>query len=355
MKKMVIPAILLMLDLISLLVIHNLAFPLFNKQLGFITLGLVLFYAIAKMKATLFFHFSFWIYLILNLLLILTLLIGHGRGTHRWLSLAGFTLQSSQLAIPFIGLFLARLSHNFSPINLKSLIFMLVMIVVPASLIFLEPDLGTSLLFLLPSLLLIFVSGVKSHHLLSLSFLAIVLAVVGFQLFLRPYQKNRILNFVKAKSNSTEQLSPSAYNRNQALIAIGSAGLWGKGLGKGTQAQLKFLPEKQTDFIFASLTEEGGLILATMVIALYVFLIALLLKQVNLLASPANLFVFYLTSLLAWQIIINLGGNLGLMPITGLTLPFISYGGSSIISLSLALGIVQAFIGETKSQPKSII
>ncbi len=355
MKRIVIPTILVTLDLISLLIIHHLDSALFAKQLSFVLISLTLFYLVSKIKPTMFFQHSFWLYLALNLLLLFTLFFGHGRGTHRWLSVAGLTLQASQLAIPLLGLFLAALIHHFTPINFKSLILILVTIALPAGLIFLEPDLGTSLLFLFPALLLIFVAGVKSSYLFSLGSIVIVLALLTFPILLKPYQRSRILSFIKTDSNVTRSISPSDYNRNQALIAIGSAGLWGKGLGKGTQSQLRFLPEKQTDFIFASLTEEGGFALALMIIILYVFLIIFLLKQVRLSASPANLFIFFVTSLFAWQIIINLGGNLGLMPITGLTLPFISYGGSSMISLALSFALVQALINETKPKSKAII
>jgi rod shape determining protein RodA len=181
-------------------------------------------------------------------------------------------------------------------------------------------------------------------HLFILSLAGLVGIFFAYQLILKPYQKERLLGFVQPHNRTQEKSSPSVYNRNQALIAIGSGGLRGKGFGSGTQSQLKFLPERQTDFIFATATEEGGFILALIIVGLYSLLMIFLIKQMHTLPPARNLFVFYITTLLIWQVFINLSGNLGLMPITGLPLPFISYGGSSVVSLSLTLGIVQSML-----------
>ncbi len=354
MKAHLIPAIVFSLGLISLLVLFNISPHFFYRQLGFLVIGGIILALLSAIKPHIFIKYSLVIYVAVSLLLLISLIGGGGRGTHRWISLFGFSFQASQLAIPLVGLWLAQLIHFKGIKTLKSLFIVLFYALVPAFLIFIEPDLGTTLWFLLPVGVLFFVGGIKLKHLLLLIFLGLVGVVFGFLFLLKPYQKERILSFAQPKTQKTSEMSASEYNRRQALIAVGSGGIWGKGFGLGTQSQLKFLPEKHTDFVFATLVEEGGLVAGLIVIGLYLFLIFFLFHQAFSLDGVFKLFTVYTASLLAWQVIINLGGNLGLMPITGLPLPFLSYGGSSILSWSIALGIIISMIKNTTHQNKNL-
>lgn len=344
MKKLIIPAILIALSLISLLTLKNINDYFFNHQLVFFIIGLSLFLLASKISSFFYFKHSLAIYVVANLLLLVTLFLGGGRGTHRWINLGLVNLQTSQLTIPLIGLFLAQLASLEKIKQFKFLSLVVFLILLPASLIFLQPDLGTSLWFLLPAGLTLFVSQAKLKHLLIFGLSGLIILTFAWQFLLKPYQKERLVGFVG--STATQEASPSVYNRSQALIAIGSGGFWGKGFGAGTQSQLKFLPEKQTDFIFATLTEEGGLFLAFILLGLFGLLGGYLFYQASnkkqKLAGFERLFLFYLASLISWQVFVNLGGNLGILPITGLPLPFVSYGGSAVVSWALALGIAQS-------------
>jgi len=328
---------------LSLLVLSSTAPTLTTHQLSLLLVGLVLFGLSSQVKKTFYLKHALLIYLAVTFLLLVTLVLGGGRGTRRWLSLAGLSFQASQLAVPMVGLWLSLLTSQFDLRKLKELSILVSFILLPAGLIFLEPDLGATLWFLFPAAGLIFVSGTPLKHLFLLSGVGLLSSLVVFSLALKPYQKERIKSFLTANKTNSSQTA-SDYNRNQALIAIGSAGLWGRGFGGGTQSQLKFLPEKHTDFIFASATEEGGVIFALILISLYLLIFSFLLSQAKKASQPTNFFLFYLAVLFGWQVIINLGGNLGLLPITGLPLPFFSYGGSSIVSWALSLGITQSLV-----------
>ncbi|MBU0579337.1 FtsW/RodA/SpoVE family cell cycle protein [Patescibacteria group bacterium] len=180
--------------------------------------------------------------------------------------------------------------------------------------------------------------------------ISVIGIIFSWMLVLKPYQKQRITSFI----NSKQDLQGSSYNARQALIAAGSGQLLGKGLGQGVQSHLRFLPERQTDFIFASLAEEFGFIGAIVVISLYVALISFIIITGRKTSSPLALrYCMAIAIMTTMQAGINISMNIGILPITGLTLPLLSYGGSSILSLSFMFAVIQSIANQT--QPKAVL
>jgi rod shape determining protein RodA len=208
----------------------------------------------------------------------------------------------------------------------------------PVFLAFLQPNLGSALILILIWVSTLFISGINFKHFLILAFLFVVLFASSWFFFLKDYQKDRIVSFVFPEENFLE----GSWNQAQSEIAIGSGGMWGKGIGEGTQAKNKFLPEPQTDFIFAVIAEETGLFGVFILLSLYgIFITRLIKLSVSFSTNfPRLLFVGF-AALVSSQLLINVGMNLGLLPVIGLPLPFVSYGGSGLISLFLGLGILQ--------------
>lgn len=211
-------------------------------------------------------------------------------------------------------------------------------ILVPGILIFLQPNLGSLLIVMALWLAVIFISGIKIRQFIFLIFLGILASILSWQFLLKDYQKERVLDFVMP---AADPLGIS-WSKTQARIAVGSGGFFGQGLGKGSQTQYGFLPEPQTDFIFSAIAEEFGLAGISILLFLFSFLIYRIIKIA--IDSQANFSRFFATGLgviIIAPIFINIGMNLGLLPIIGLSLPLVSYGGSSMIALFIGLGILQ--------------
>lgn len=191
-------------------------------------------------------------------------------------------------------------------------------------------------------------SDIPKKYVLGLAIGAGITALLAWFLLLQPYQKQRITSFI-----SPEQSSDGNYHVEQALIAVGSGELTGRGLGQGVQSYLRFLPERQTDFIFASIAEEYGFIGGIVVLSLYALLIGFIIYTGSTTSRASAQFYCYGVAIaLLLQMGVNIGMNMGLVPVTGITLPFLSYGGSSILSLTIALAIVQSIVRLQKPQAK---
>lgn len=256
------------------------------------------------------------------------------RGAMRWLQFGQISIQPSELVKPFFVLTLAFISSG--QIN-RRLLWSAAVFFLPGLLIFLQPDLGTTLVYMVCFLIITAFNLPKKWMLLIMIGL---ITIAPFSWFLmRDYQKNRIKSFFNPYSDPLNR----GYHVIQSVISIGSGRIFGKGLGQGSQSQLKFLPERQTDFIFASLTEELGLMGSTIVILLF----ALLLWRVYLTTGASRdlvekIYCLGIGTMLIFQIFVNIGMNLGLVPVTGITLPLLSYGGSSLVSLGISLGMVHS-------------
>lgn len=213
-------------------------------------------------------------------------------------------------------------------------------VLVPSLLVFRQPDMGSALILVFVWLAILLMSGIKLKAFLLLVLCGVLMFALAWPFLLRDYQKERILTFIYP-----EQADPlkEGWSQDQAVIAIGSAGFWGKGFAQGSQTQAGFLSEPQTDFIFSAIAEEFGFLGVAVLLFLFAVLIWKIVKTA--IASQSNfsrLFALGFASLIAIQIFLNVGMNLGLLPVMGIPLPFISYGGSGFIVFFMGLGIVQS-------------
>ena len=205
--------------------------------------------------------------------------------------------------------------------------------------VLMQPDIGSASILFFIWLGVTLAAGIKIRHLLVLTAICLVALAVGWQFFLAPYQKQRVITFLAPESDRLG----AGYNILQSKIAIGSGGLWGKGLGHGSQARLNFLPEAYSDFIFATVAEEWGFLGASFLLGLYLVIFWRLFKlAINAPNNFSRFFIIGFSILLIVQVFINVGMNLGILPITGISLPFVSYGGSNLILMALCLGIIQS-------------
>lgn len=288
-------------------------------------------------------------YAFVLLLLVATVLFGRvTRGSSRWLELGGWRLQTSELSKPIMLLTGATLLTSAWPVGrTKQLIRTIkyILITSPAIvLVLLQPDLGTAIILAIIALTVLFYSGIPRW----LAWSVCIIAVASMPLlsrFLEPYQVRRLQTFIDPYSDP----QGGGYNAIQSIIAVGSGQILGRGLGHGTQSHLQFLPERQTDFIFASLVEELGLIGGLVVISLYSMMFYGLVKLSFQVKNQQSFYI--LTGVSSWfffQTGINLGMNLGLLPVTGITLPFLSAGGSSLVVSAVTLALAASAAGQER-------
>jgi rod shape determining protein RodA len=284
-------------------------------------------------------------------LLALTLAIGHGvGGASRWISIGPFDFQFSELAKILMIVVLANYlgARQGRLRSLTSILGACLLVVPPWILVMLQPDLGTSLVLLAILAGMLFMSGARMVWLFGMAVTVIVSLPVIWTYLLRDYQKARIIAFV----NPATDPQGAGYQLYQSQIAVGSGGLTGTGLTNGSQNQLNFLPVQESDFVAAIYLEELGFIGAMILLILFSALVWRLLVSGWRSKDPFGMmFASGLASMIVFQLVVNLGMVVGLMPITGIPLPFISHGGASLISLAVGLGIVQSInIRQTRAE-----
>ncbi len=331
------------LGLTSITTLSSIASDLAYIQLVFLMTGLIVFWIVSQISFSTLLSYRWLAYFGLAALLVLTLLVGTlTKGTLRWISVGGlFSIQGSQLAVPIVGLVVARYLGQHATTKLSTLITVLLIIGLPATLIVVAPDLGTTILFVASISTGLFLSQVPWKYLFGLVGLAVAVAALGWIFFLKPYQKERIIGF----SSNDSAVSGSQYNARQSQIAVGSGQAFGRGLGQGVQSHLRFLPERQTDFIFASFAEEWGFLGSFFLLSLYTAMISYVIHSSWSHPNQSEqLYCAIAATFLTAQTVVHIGMNMKLLPITGITLPFMSYGGSSIIATALLLAIVQSAI-----------
>lgn len=260
-------------------------------------------------------------------------------GSKRWLPMGPFSLQPSEMAKIAVIIVLARYFAkiiNTEGLNLRDLVGPVLLTVLPFGLIVRQPDLGTAMVIaLIAGAMTLFVKIERRTLTWLIATFTLMVPLVWF--FLRGYQKQRILTFL----NPDRDPLGAGYHIIQSKIAIGSGMLTGKGFLKGTQNALSFLPEQHTDFIFSVLAEEWGLVGSLTVIVLFLIIITWGLNIAGRCRDPfGTILSVGVTSMIAWQVLINIGMVMGLMPVVGVTLPFISYGGSSIITMMMGVGLL---------------
>jgi rod shape determining protein RodA len=351
-KALLIPAVLISFSLISLVTLKSIAPELASVQLIFWIIGLISFTVISRLKLSFLQRNNFLAYSGLIFLLLATLINSSlTRGTARWIKFGDlFGIQPSQLAIPITGFTLAIFASKNKLNNFTNIGKFIGLLALPAVLILIEPDLGTTIHFGLSLGIILFLSEIKTKYIWSLIGVAIIGVIFSWMVVLKPYQKERITSFVNSQNNQEDS---SNYNSFQSQIAVGSGQLYGKGLGQGSQSHLRFLPERQTDFIFASYAEEWGFIGSLILLSLYFILNVFLIYRAMISRNKfEHYYLILVMTTITIQTFVNVGMNVGLLPITGVTLPFISYGGSSLISLCLMLGLAQNIILKQKRKIK---
>lgn len=318
---------------------------LFFRQLIFVTIGIA-FYFSFKAIGRHFFKMNAWLfYWLMAAILVITFIVGiEVKGSRRWLDLYFFNFQVSEPFKVFFILFLSQLLTSKKLLENQLAFFTKTFLyfAVPAFIIFKQPDLGNATVFFFIYLSMIFFSDGAGRHLFYLVIMGLVAGPIGW-LFLKNYQKARLVSFL----NPHLDTQGTAYNMIQAVITIGSGKFWGKGLGLSTQSRLYFLPENTTDFAFASLVEQFGFFGGFLVILFYgIVIYAIAMRAIKFKNSPdregrANfLYCIGFLSYLVFQIFVNIGMNMGLLPIAGIALPFISYGGSTVLATLIGLALL---------------
>lgn len=292
-----------------------------------------------------------WVFYIVAIILLIVVDImgASARGATRWIDLGFFRLQPSEVAKISLIFALASFYHaKIGKLTIKEYIGSFVLMIPPVLLILKEPDLGTALVVIFIYVVITIMSKPSLKQYITIGaivavmltfFILSVANVAPFGKFLKTYQRNRVMTFI----NPGNDPYGTGYNVKQAQISIGSGGLLGQGLGRGSQSQLKFLPEPHTDFIFAGTSEALGFLGALMIIAIFLFVI---LRIFTIGAGAQDAYGLLLAvgvgSMFLFQTVVNIGMNMGLAPVTGIPLPFMSYGGTSIIICFSALGLVQS-------------
>lgn len=326
----------------GLLVVWSTSPVLAGKQLGIALGSLGLFLAVSLIDYRRYLPtFSPFIFLGTLVMLVLTLIIGHYvRGASRWLGVGAFSFQPSEMAKLSLILGLAWL-HGWRRIDgIWGFLLSLGFLMICAVLVFLQPDLGTAIILFAIWLGVSFIAGTPLIHFLILAFLGLLSLPIGWH-FLADYQRQRVFAFLNPGADPLG----AGYNILQAVMAIGSGMFWGRGLGRGPQSQLRFLPERSTDFIFASLAEEWGLIGVVILLTLFLILFFRIRRAAEGSNSDFGFLVGYgVLFMLLSQMVINVGMNLGMMPVTGLPLPLISAGGSSLVVTLVSLGLVESIV-----------
>lgn len=318
---------------------------LFLKQFLYMLYGWLVILFVLRVNFRIVYDLSVAVYMFNLFLLILVPLFGKGvYGSKRWLDIGPVSLQPSEFMKFSLLLFITyTLTHTKKALSKESFIIILSFLM-PVFLTFKQPDLGTSVCYSVILASLLFLKGVRIRFFLLFAFLLLLLSPFLWH-FLKDYQRERILALLDPYSD----YSGSGYQLIQSIIAVGSGGLMGKGFLKGTQSHLLFLPEKHTDFIFSVIAEEWGFWLSAILVSAYFFLIYRLVSfGIRVYDDAQRLFLGGATSLLMFQVFVNLMMTMGFMPVVGIPIPFVSYGGSSIITFSLVLGVCLSIIREHK-------
>ncbi|MFZ3015936.1 MAG: rod shape-determining protein RodA [Minisyncoccia bacterium] len=319
----------------------------FSKQIIWVILSFVVFFVFSFIDFRFLKRTDVLVFLLLFFsgILLILFALGHvSHGARSWFDFGGFSFQPADMMKLVLVLLLAKyFSRRHVEIkNIKHIFISGLYALVPFGLVLLQPDFGSAMIIFLIWLGMVLVSGIFKTHLL-LVFLsgAVIFALLWLFAF-APYQKARVVNFL----NPLADVHGSGYNALQSTIAVGSGQVFGRGLGFGTQSRLKFLPENQTDFIFAAFAEEWGFVGSLLIFLLFGLVIWRILHSALLGASNFEmLFGMGVAIFFMSHILINIGMNLGLMPVTGITLPFMSYGGSHLLTEFSALGILMSMRG----------
>jgi rod shape determining protein RodA len=319
-------------------------FPFFERQAVWVAVGIGLLVASSFIDFRIFRTQSsavLFFYLASVLLLGAVLVAGiYVRGIKAWLSLGGVSVQPVELAKLALVILLAKFfsKRHIEIYRVRHLLVSGLYMALPAALVMIQPDLGSAAVLFSIWVAVVLFSGMKVRHFFLLVFTSCLAALLAWQFALAPYQKGRIISFLDPYRDP----QGAGYQMIQSMIAVGSGQLWGKGLGYGSQSHLHFLPEPQTDFIFAAYAEEWGFVGTIILLGLFGVVLWRIIR-IGILASDnfSRLYTLGFAALIFTQAFIHIGMNMAVLPVTGLPLPFVSYGGSSLVTFMIGIGIVQ--------------
>ncbi|MXP51464.1 rod shape-determining protein RodA [Pantoea sp. SoEX] len=312
-----------------------------ERKLSQVIIGLITMIILAQLPPKIYEISAYYLYLICVILLVIVDIYGQvSKGSQRWLDLGILRFQPSEIAKIAVPLTVTRFIHSdFHKLNFQKIFVALIFILIPTILIAIQPDLGTSILVAISGLIVLFISGIDWKFIFISLLLIILLSPIIWLCLMQDYQKERIMMLFNPNSDPLG----AGYHIMQSKIAIGSGGMYGKGLLEGTQSQLNFLPERHTDFIFAVLAEELGLMGIGILFLLYLVLI---IRGLMLALRAPNSFGCIIIStfmlILFIYVIINVSMVSGVLPVVGVPLPMVSYGGSSLIVLLAGFGIMMS-------------
>lgn len=320
---------------------YQTGFKVFQKQLVWVVLGIVAMVLISFLDYRTLERYTHHMYAVVILLLVIVLLFSKAvLGSKRWISLWSVTIQPSEFIKILIILVLAKYYYNDfegGPYGLRDLVKPIFFVALPSALVLLQPDLGTALIILLTSASLVLFMGMRLKSLMVIIAIILGFSYPAWHFVLKDYQKERIETFLDP---SRDPLG-SGYNAIQSQIAVGSGRLLGKGFKKGSQTQLRFIPEQHTDFAFSVLSEEWGFVGGTFTLLLYFLLILWILDMASLAKDKFSMAVCVgVASMFFWHTLINVCMVTGIMPVVGVPLPLLSYGGSSALAAMIGIGIV---------------
>lgn len=315
------------------------------SQIQFAIIGTILLLLVTILDYRLLGSIHIWLYLFMVGILVMVLFFGQegDGGARSWLNV-GILIQPAEIAklliIITLGYHFANRYQNMD--KLTTVFGSLIHVAIPIGLIFIQPDLGTVIVFSVLWFTLAWAAGLRIKHIA----MFMIVGVVSFPIvwsIMQPYQRERITNFIIPDTG--QENFGSRYNIRQAAIAIGSGGLFGKGYGNGTQTQYRFLRVRHTDFIFCVIAEEFGLVGGTIVIIIMGVIILRILRAARLAADPLGSMICYgIAATIFFQSVTAIGMNIGVLPVTGLTLPLVSSGGTSLMSILIGIGLVQSVV-----------
>ncbi|HEX7753445.1 MAG TPA: rod shape-determining protein RodA [Novosphingobium sp.] len=316
----------------------------------FLAMAIVL----SRFRRKVFKQFAYPIYAgVLVLLVFVELLGAVGGGSQRWLNLGFMTLQPSELMKPAIVLVLARFYDALPPsmtASWRGLVPAAGLMALPAVLVMLQPDLGTALAICFGAVVVMFMAGLPLYWFVGAGGALMVIAPIAFFTLLHDYQRNRVLVFLDPESDPLG----TGYHITQSKIAIGSGGLFGKGFGNGSQSHLEYLPEAHTDFVFATMAEEWGMIGGIFVLTVFAIVLSWGMRVAY--RSPdrfSRLLAVGMTATMFFYVCINLMMVMGLAPVVGIPLPFMSHGGSSMMTNMICVGTIMA-VSRWQQGPRSL-
>ncbi|MBN2345030.1 MAG: FtsW/RodA/SpoVE family cell cycle protein [Candidatus Aminicenantes bacterium] len=333
-------ALLLLLVLIGIFLIysagHSTQETHYLKQAGWLAVSLVIFFAVFSLKIDFIFRKALAVYLVLLGILALQIAVGGTIAkTKSWFRLWGVGLQFSEFVKVPLALYLAKVLAGIERINGRAFVKLMALVLAPVALIVLQPDMGVSFILcgFIPLILLL--KKIRPAVLLVTFLLLVVAGIIGWHSLLKPYQKDRIVSFL----HPSQYKMSTGYHVIQSKIAIGSGGLSGKGYLKGSQSRYQFLPARHTDFIVSVIGEEFGFVFTSLLLFIF-FLFFYRQFRFTFQSDEEFYFIFLFNGLILFQFLVNVSMAVGFFPVLGISLPFVSYGGSSLLSFFVGEAIV---------------